>query len=509
LQSKYKYSKICIIFLFCLIIFSAFPACKKEKQIEQPDEVILVNIDDKVTISKNEFIRRAEYTIRPPYCKANTYLHKKIILNSLIAEKLLALEAGTDNKLSRDDSFLNFIKGRKEQSMRQWMHHQEATKHAAPDSLEINKYYKYAGREYRTAYYSFSDTSKIKNAVKRLSENTDNFEQIYQQTFGDSSVPKMKVTFNEGTYKKVLKELYSGEVHKGKVLEPISVNGYYYLFIKVLGWEDTKALTGTQIHDRLKKVSETLTMIKSAEIWKEKVGRIMKGKTLDFNELVFWELNDIFFKLYFKSADKKQDMLKKKIWDIEQDISNSFNDKAGEDILQKPFLTIDGVTWTVNDFKTALMSHPLVFRNRKMPSAEFAKQFRLAAADLLRDIYITKEAYKKGYDKVSVVRRNENMWRDAYLGLYQKSEYLETLNLSDKLDIKSLSVIGGHLNSLADSLQKKYYKKVYLDFDEFEDIALSSIDVFVKQKGQPYQHIVPMFPVLTTNHNISYIAKMK
>jgi len=45
------------------------------------------------TITLQDFIRRAEYSIRPLYCRQANYIHKKIILNSLIAEKLFALEA--------------------------------------------------------------------------------------------------------------------------------------------------------------------------------------------------------------------------------------------------------------------------------------------------------------------------------------------------------------------------------------------------------------------------------
>ncbi|MBD3386023.1 hypothetical protein GF407_13995, partial [candidate division KSB1 bacterium] len=49
----------------CFIIFALALCCfcGKEKAVE-PEEKILVKIDDK-SISVNEFIRRAEYSIRP------------------------------------------------------------------------------------------------------------------------------------------------------------------------------------------------------------------------------------------------------------------------------------------------------------------------------------------------------------------------------------------------------------------------------------------------------------
>ncbi|MGH7491390.1 MAG: hypothetical protein ACREOO_03235 [bacterium] len=78
------------------------------------------------TISREEFIRRAEYAPRPAYCRGDDYVHKKIMLNSLIAEKLLALEAGEDNELTRKPEFLLYLQGRKEQAMRQWQYYQES-----------------------------------------------------------------------------------------------------------------------------------------------------------------------------------------------------------------------------------------------------------------------------------------------------------------------------------------------------------------------------------------------
>ena len=74
------------------------------------DENIIAQINDRV-ITKEDFILRSEYTIRPAYCKSNNQIHKKIILNSLIAEKLMALEV--EPYISPEnfsDNFLNGIK---------------------------------------------------------------------------------------------------------------------------------------------------------------------------------------------------------------------------------------------------------------------------------------------------------------------------------------------------------------------------------------------------------------
>ena len=90
------------------------------------------------TITLQDFIRRAEYSIRPLYCRQANYIHKKIILNSLIAEKLFALEAEKAKIDLLDYGFFqSFILGRSEQAMRQLHYYEEFYKQFELDSLVV------------------------------------------------------------------------------------------------------------------------------------------------------------------------------------------------------------------------------------------------------------------------------------------------------------------------------------------------------------------------------------
>jgi len=95
------------------------------------------------------------------------------------------------------------------------------------------------------------------------------------------------------------------------------------------------------------------------------------------------------------------------------------------------------------------------------------------------------------------------------LAIYQKNLYLKSVGEKRSFRKDYLGILGEHLNEYADSLQQKYYKKIELDFEAFEDVALTSIDLFVKQQNQPYPYVVPLFPVITTDNRIEYIKKME
>ncbi len=82
------------VFTFSLFIFCT------PNQTEIPPEKILAKIGNR-SISVNEYIERVEYTIRPTYCKSDNNIHQKIMLNSLIAEKFLALQAEQESALKK------------------------------------------------------------------------------------------------------------------------------------------------------------------------------------------------------------------------------------------------------------------------------------------------------------------------------------------------------------------------------------------------------------------------
>mgnify|MGYP003300526918 CR=1 FL=1 len=94
--------------------------CEKNNLSTTPKD-ILAKVGDRFITSK-DFLQRAEYTIRPIYCKGDLYQHKKIILNNLIAEKLLALEIEKSGLETINAGAAAFLKGRKEQSMRQLLY---------------------------------------------------------------------------------------------------------------------------------------------------------------------------------------------------------------------------------------------------------------------------------------------------------------------------------------------------------------------------------------------------
>ena len=486
-----------------LIITCLFISCGKKDVAERMDEQILARVGDK-TITVDEFIRRAEYSIRPPYCSDENYIHRKIVLNSLIAEKLLALEAGENNELTRNEQFQDYIRGRQEQAMRQWLYHEVAYKKVNLDTNEIKRIYSLAGRNYKLEYCSLEDSSIARLIQKEVMQGNASFEDACRKHLGIIEIPKREISWNKRNDDLIQDVLFSDPLKKNQLVGPIQTEEGYYLLMKVSGWTDRVVFADTDVQNRWNDVNKQLTEKHAIQIYENYIASVMKGKRVQFARDTFFKLAEIVAPYYLKTEDDKKEAFNKRFWKDEV-VPGAVKGNI-EQILDHSLLQIDGHTWTVAKLMKELRSHPLVFRKRKMKTSEFPEQLKLAIVDLIRDKYLTQQAYDKGYDKIGIVKRNTNMWKDNMLSLYQKNRYL------DKVDNKSknfMDVITKNLNPYIDSLQTKYNGIIEIDTDAFEKIELTRIDMFVIQRNVPFPVIVPSFPLLTTDNRLDYGKAMK
>ena len=101
------------------------------------------------------------------------------------------------------------------------------------------------------------------------------------------------------------------------------------------------------------------------------------------------------------------------------------------------------------------------------------------------------------------------MWHDAMMSDYWRDQYLNRKGYEGDFRKDYLSAIEQYLNPLVDSLQIKYADKIEINTDLFEQITLTTIDLFVLQSGVPYPIVSPGFPIVTTDNRLDYGTKME
>ena len=470
--------------------------CESKNQSDIQFE-ILAKVGDRI-ITREDYINRAEYTLRPQYCRGNQYFHKKIILNNLIAEKLLAIESDSVYDEFKSSGLISFIKGRKEQAMRQLLYFKEGYEKVSIDNKELNHYFKMAGRTYHVNYFSFPG-GEFFELVKEAIYNEIPLEEIYSINF-EGSIPSKDVNWIDNNDSFISKALFEEDVIKGQIIGPHRLNDGSGFILEIIGWTDKLDLSDRGNLERKDLVINTLKERGGKTIYSSFIKDVMKGKEINLNKEVFIPYTNAIRDRFFRSKDEKESAISNALFEQGEFLSLKDIEPLDNKYQELTLFTIDGDDWSVKDFEENLASHPLVFRKKKMNRSEFSNQFKLAIVDFIQDYFLTKVAYDMELDKTEAIKLNESLWADSFSAFQSAKGWM-----SSQEDSLSQHIL---MKPVIDILQKKYSSQISINMNLFESINISSVDMFVKQGNVPYPVIVPSFPSFTNDSYLDYGSKI-
>ena len=480
----------------CALIF----ACATKKLPEDA----LIRVGDKY-ITIKEFQYRGEFTPHPNFPRHDRNL-EKVLLNSIIMEKIFVLEHGEDSDLAKAENFTNYIKGVKEQKMREQLFYEKAFNAVQLDSADIRKRMILSQREYDLEFYSIKNDSIARVLRDRVRANPDKAIEIFDSAWDMEKRPTWSVKWKDPDHVKIHEALYSGPLAQDSVVGPIALDHGAWIIMKVVNWKDVLLMGGFDQELRHYEVVEKTTMNKATLAWEDYMRNVMKGKEIKFDTDVFFKLAELTFNLETANDQSEKTTIMQRFWQEEDSTLTIADLPTEEAFLQQPFFTIDGVTWTVGDFRQAVASHPLVYRRSTEISGEFLIQFKIAVADLVRDHYLTKAAYEGGLDSDTKVERTVEMWEDAMIATYERDQTLSRLGKAfpDTTDINRKRNLEKAFDAYIDDLFTKYNDDIEINRDEFDKIELSETQLFVMQERVPYPVAVPSWPVFSSKNSIDY-----
>ncbi len=482
-----------------LLLLLVFACTKKE-----PPQDVLFKVGDKyVTIKEYQY--RGEFTPHPNYPRFNRNL-EKILLNNLILEKLFVLERGKTSELRKNENFKNFIKGVAEQKMREQLFYKKAFDIVKLDTNEVKKRFILSQREYDLEFYTIYKDSIARSIKAKIDGHPGSAVAIFDNIRPDGKKPTWHVKWKDPDHINIHEALYSGPLKADSVIGPIPLEHNRWIIMKVVDWQDNILLGGEEQLLRWKEVEEKMTMNKATRTWDAFIRDIMRGKHIQFDKDTFLRLADLTYELETANDRQEKSDVMKRFWQEEDSTLTIADLPTEEAFLQRPFFTIDARTWTVGDFRNAVASHPLVYRKNAANRSEFYEQFKIAVADLVRDHYLNKEAYKMGLDKDEKVLRTKEMWQDALVAAYERDQVVKELaeafpDTSDPYRKRNLEKA---FDAYLTDLLEKYRDEIQVDLDEFEKLELSGVQLFVKQEQVPYPVAVPAWPVFSTNNEVNY-----
>jgi len=470
---------------------------------------VLARVGDRI-ITKEDFMRRAEYTIRPQYCAGDNYIHQKIVLNSLIAEKLLAMEH-QNSPIQADADFQAYIEGRQEQTMRQWMFKKQARDLVEIDTSEMITANRLASRTYNIQFITLPDSNAMTSWNKAKADGYG-FDEMATALIGTDSIPSRPITWFDREDEEIRSALFSGEVVEGELLDPIPLESGQYVIMRIKGWTDRPAVTEVSKTQQWKDVHSRMVEVKADAIYKNYVGSLMADKEMMLNKEVFKPYSARTAELYLRSAEDKKKMLNQAVWNAEEQVfTQTLNDLPGGIPGDAVLFDVNGDVWSVDRFEVYLKKHPLVFRKKQLTYKEFPEQLKYAIADMVRDYYITEKAYELGYDKVPNVSQSRQMWEDHYVSRQGRNDYLRSVldTSNDSLKFTEMDLLEDYMDPYIDSLQSKYSDLIEVDTDMFEQLKLSTVPMMVSNRNVPFPLAVPAFPRLTTDNLLNYGKKLE
>ncbi|MBN1559318.1 hypothetical protein JW998_03665 [candidate division KSB1 bacterium] len=488
------------LLLLTLLTSALIFVCAQKKVPENA----LARVGDKYITAK-EFQYRGEFAPHPSYPSHDRNL-EKILLNNLITEKLFVLEHGRDSELAANENFKNYLKGIKEQKMREQLFYEKAYHTVQLDSNEIKKRMILSQREYDLEFYSIKKDSIARALRDKVEANPDKRVEVFDNAWGMENRPKWTAKWKDPDHVRIHEALFSGPLAQDSVIGPIALNHGDWIMMKVVDWRDVLLMGGLDAELRHKEVIEKVTMNKATLAWDKYISDVMRGKQIEFNPDVFLKLAELTYNLETAADRAEQQMVMRNFWQQEDSLLTAADLPSEELFLQQPFFIIDGVTWTVGDFRAAIASHPLVYRKRTADRSAFYEQFRISIADLVRDQYLTQEAYKIGLDEDVQVARTVEMWHDALLSTYERDQTLKRLGeaFPDTTDPSRQQNLKKAFDNYLEELFAKYDDAIQVDEELFNEIELTNTQLFVMQGQVPYPVAVPSWPMFSTKNTLGY-----
>ncbi|SVA66468.1 uncharacterized protein METZ01_LOCUS119322 [marine metagenome] len=485
---------------FISLLFFVNTSCEKTPTINLDQEVIIAKIENRV-ITVNDFLKRCEYSPRPAYCNGDNYIHKKIALNSLIAEKMLALEFDrSDLKISETQKY--FIEGQKEQAMRHAMLKKYGYDRVELDTLSLLNRIELRNRTYEVDFMVFRGID-LQNSDKYLNDKT--LRAAAFSIGSEKKVSNKTLAFNDQMIDKVRELLFVVAPELNKIHGPYKVADSTFLYLEIMGWVTSVNITEKQKQDTWGSVKNEFFDEQAAKKYSDFVSELMHGKNIIFNPRNFENFAEKVAKVYIIERSKKENIIQNYVWESDNKmlikILNQIDKMENDNILYH-----DGKDWTLDELMTLIRKHPLVFRKKDIGPDQFTNELKSAIADLLRDLHITQRGYDIGLDDDVNVKQVTEKWRDYVKSVIIKEKYSGVLQ--NNLSMSRNKFPNESLVNKIDSLQIAYSKYITINTGKFEKIHLSSIDLFAMYSNQAYNSLEPSFPILTDDHLLDYGLKI-
>ncbi len=376
-------------------------------------------------ISEREFKIRYELVPHLSRDQFSEDSSKQDLLYSILAEKLLSLEA---NRLGFDttDYFKNSMQQIRDIYVRDALYKREIDSKVKISRQEIQKALIRYSESLEVKIISTEDSSAIFGYYKqlRMGASFDSIEKISDPVEYDSNKAQIKITYGQMQDDNVEDTLYNLKV--GSFSSPVKTEGGWFIF-KLVGKSSRAALNANDPNYD-KTVLNIIRMRKSRIIGVKYLENFYKNKKAVVDSTLFLSLAG---KITEILLDKKQnnDYGREGLLYLDEGniirILNELGTASNEDLVH-----IEKNPIRVKEYLFSLVVYPFLIKDPSFKNVAFELMANLNK--YIQYKFLADEGFKEGLQNIPDVKEDINIWKDDYLAKMLKNTFRDSVHVSNE-----------------------------------------------------------------------------
>lgn len=410
------YLKIRLVLLLIIVFYSVIIFAQDENQI-------IAKVGN-IKITLEEFRNRYEFMPHLNYSTDNTDSLKREFLYSLIAEKLLGLEA-LEKRLDTLDFFLSSMNTLKKLFVKDELFKEVVESKITLTYDELSKGLSRIGKTLYVNIFTNPDSEKIFGFYSQLliGNNSDSVISSNYEFAKQHKILPIKL----GTLSNTLAEDIIFNLVPGAVSEPLKDNNEWYLFRLVEEEIDTSLLRDSE--EAKNKTISILKERKRRSISENYLNNLLGGKTISANKELFNLFSDNLINIIVNRTNTTKTDTSNKIELLPSDLIRLLKTISSEK-LNSLFVEHNELRLLLKDFIFYLMYQKLFFN--KLKPLRIKQILHAAVKQFIEDELIIQDGFRRNLHQLPSVKNDIDMWRTYYLAELMLQTFSDSVEISDE-----------------------------------------------------------------------------
>ncbi|RMF57827.1 MAG: hypothetical protein D6748_10305 [Calditrichaeota bacterium] len=410
MKDKQHFIHIASLVVLLSISVMTLPFCSRESSREQE---IVARVGDRIIDWK---LLRRSFNLEPKWDRGLTYGEAySNQLNFLIEQKLFAQEALAEG-LDKDPDVARKLRVIKEKEMMKELYREVVASQVQISDSEYEQAYLNSKKKVQFEYIASPDSlSAVKYRQLMQSHPVDEISLLNPGeerkgvspyfSFGDMAPELETVVF---------------QMQLGEISSPIRV-GKEYMVVKLIDGEINKFMSKIDFAETKSKIRKVIFERHARKLSDQYIYNLLKDKKIEINPTVFFALSEKFSEI----VQPKTSQTPLTIHLTNAELKNTRTEL--KDMANEVLVTFKDGHLTVKEFLQILWDLPAPMR----PQVNMAQQLKKAIAVTVRNLYLVKEAYRRGLDTHPVVQYETLHQSDALLSRYYMKRLKNAISVTE------------------------------------------------------------------------------